>query len=201
MGDLLALRRVRPLRRAVRAAAPARDEGDSPLHCCNTSCELWWQGKTLAEVSQHFYVCCEPGGGAGEEEEEEEILVVNKMDPVLSSTFEYRSGSQEVEKNEKEEEHEEAVLLRRADSLLQAKLDIQRRSTGLNQVKMSQSAVKPHFPSQMETSLKRRTLELSALESLIREKEQQLAAREQLIRTKSAPIVTLEELDDLLLDL
>jgi len=133
------------------------------------------KGKTLAEVSEHFYVCCTFSKQSKDIVEIEYMPVGEKIqDDTLSQSFIYRNNDRDMMNGSRE------------DELDKVERRFKRRSLELKDV---------------EGSLKRRTLELSQLDVMIQEKERELSEREQRLKRGSAPIVQLDELDDLLLQI
>jgi len=133
------------------------------------------KGKTLAEVSQYFYVWCTFKSKSMDNIEYQSLGNAKTTDVILSNSFVYRNTEKAMGtiKDNKEKEIEKIQLR------------YQRRSAELKDV---------------EGSLKRRTLELSQLEEMINQKTEELKEQEERLKRKSAPIVMLEDLDDLLLE-
>jgi len=147
------------------------------------------KGKSLAEVSEYFYVCCTRGGEKGEGHEKVAILSDDAHD-MTSDSFIYKEHKFEPDHPHASNgnvwmgKEREADLLRQSDDLLKVEMRFKRRSVEL---------------TDLEKSVKRKTLELSQLDTIIHQKEDELRHKEEMIRRRSAPIVQLEELDDLLL--
>lgn len=149
------------------------------------------KGKSLAEVSEYFYVCCAWGKEKGEGHEKVAILSDDAHD-MTSDSFIYKEHKTEANHTHASNgnvwmgKDQETVILRQADDLLKVEMRYKRRSVEL---------------TELEKSVKRKTLELSQLDAVLQQKEKELQQKEENLRRRSAPIVQLEELDDLLLQL
>ena len=141
------------------------------------------KGKSLAEVSEYFYVCCTWQKDKDEGHEKVAILTDDVHD-ITSDSFVYKEPSSDRGSNGGVWVGKETEILRQSDDLLKVEMRYKRRSVEL---------------SDLEKSVKRKTLELTQLDSMIQQKEKELQEKEDMIRRRSAPIVQLEELDDLLL--
>ena len=137
------------------------------------------KGKTLAEVSEHFYVCC-----SYQEVKEDEIefeykgFSVDRMDSVThrnNNILEYRYSDKARDILKEHKTSKEEQIERR----------YKRRSLEL---------------SEKERSLKRRTLELSMLEEVIQLKVNELIDQEEKLKRMSAPLVQMDELEHLLME-
>ena len=137
------------------------------------------KGKSLAEVSEYFYVCCTWKKDRDDGHEKVAILSDDAHD-VTSDSFVYK----EHPVNGGVGLGRDTELLRQSDDLLKVEMRFKRRSVEL---------------SDLEKSMKRKTLELTQLDTMIQQKEKELQEKEDMMRRRSAPIVQLEELDDLLL--
>ena len=137
------------------------------------------KGKTLAEVSEHFYVCC-----SYQEVKEDEIEFEYKefsVDRTDSGThrnnnvleYRYSDKARDILKEHKTSKEE------------QIERRYKRRSLEL---------------SEKERSLKRRTLELSMLEEVIQLKVNELIDQEEKLKRMSAPLVQMDELEHLLME-
>ena len=149
------------------------------------------KGKSLAEVSEYFYVCCTWRREKDEGHEKVAILDEDAHD-ITSDSFIYRENkthpSENISSNKETwlKENQDAALLRKADDLLQVEMRFKRRSVEL---------------TELEKSVKRKTAELSQLDAALERKEKELKEKEEQMRRRSAPIVQLEELDELLLQI
>ena len=138
------------------------------------------KGKTLAEVSEHFYVCCSFGEVNNDEVEfEYKAFSVDTMDSLSqnnNNTLQYRFSDKARDiLNEQRTTKEEQIERR-----------FKRRSLE---------------PAEKERSLKRRTLELSMLDEVIQMKVEELIHQEEKLKRMSAPIVHIDELDHLLIEI
>ena len=140
------------------------------------------KGKTLAEVSEHFYVCCSFGNVNEDEVEfEYKAFSVDTMDSLSqnnnnNNTLQYRFSDKARDiLNEQRTTKEEQIERR-----------FKRRSLE---------------PAEKERSLKRRTLELSMLDEVIQMKVEELLHQEEKLKRMSAPIVHIDELDHLLIEI
>ena len=140
------------------------------------------KGKTLAEVSEHFYVCCSFGNVNEDEVEfEYKAFSVDTMDSLSqnnnnNNTLQYRFSDKARDiLNEQRTTKEEQIERR-----------FKRRSLE---------------PAEKERSLKRRTLELSMLDEVIQMKVVELIHQEEKLKRMSAPIVHMDELDHLLIEI
>ena len=149
------------------------------------------KGKSLAEVSEYFYICCTWGKEKGEGHEKVAILTDDLHD-MTSDSFIYKEHRVEHPDTDPQVSNghiwmgkeRETEVLRQSDDLLKVEMRYKRRSVEL---------------TDLEKSVKRKTMELSQLDTMIQQKEKELQEKEELMRRRSAPIVQLEELDDLLL--
>ena len=137
------------------------------------------KGKTLAEVSEHFYVCC-----SYQEVKEDEIefeykeFSVDRTDSVThrnNNVLEHRYSDKARDILKEHKTSKEEQIERR----------YKRRSLEL---------------SEKERSLKRRTLELSMLEEVIQLKVNELIDQEEKLKRMSAPLVQMDELEHLLME-
>lgn len=131
------------------------------------------KGKTLAEVSEHFYVCC--SFTKRQEEVDVEYVSIDDeklQDTTLSQSFHYKSHdkAQHLLKEHKAAKEEEIQMRFDKNSLEQ---------------------------SDMEKE-KRRTMELAQLDEEIQEKAQELETQQEKLKNMPAPVVTFDELDQLL---
>ena len=141
------------------------------------------KGKTLAEVSEHFYVCCSYEKVNNDEVEfEYKAFSVDTMDSLSqnknnnNNTLQYRFSDKARDiLNEQRTTKEEQIERR-----------FKRRSLE---------------PAEKERSLKRRTLELSMLDEVIQMKVEELIHQEEKLKRMSAPIVHIDELDHLLIEI
>ena len=139
------------------------------------------KGKTLAEVSEHFYVCCSFGNVNEDEVEfEYKAFSVDTMDSLSqknnNNTLQYRFSDKARDiLNEQRTTKEEQIERR-----------FKRRSLE---------------PAEKARSLKRRTLELSMLDEVIQMKVGELLHQEEKLKRMSAPIVHMDELDHLLIEI
>ena len=136
------------------------------------------KGKTLAEVSEHFYVCCSSYQEVKEDEIEFEYKAfsADRRDSVThknNNVLEYRYSDKARDILKEHKTSKEEQIERR----------YKRRSLEL---------------SEKERSLKRRTLELSMLEEVIQLKVNELINQEEKLKRMSAPIVQMDELEHLL---
>ena len=132
------------------------------------------KGKSLAEISDHFYVCCALNKKKELDDVEYDAITDEKSpDTTLSQSFYYKhhDKARDILKDHKAFQEEE--IERR----------YKRRSMELGD---------------KEGSLKRRTQELSMLDEEIQQKAEVLREQERKLKKKSAPIVQLNELDELL---
>ena len=132
------------------------------------------KGKALAEISEHFYVCCTLNKKRQQEDVEYDAITDEKsQDTTLSQSFYFKhhDKARDILKDHKAVQEEE--IERR----------FKRRSMEVGD---------------KEGSLKRRTRELSMLEEEIQQKAEVLREQEKKLKLKSAPIVQLDELDELL---
>ena len=132
------------------------------------------KGKALAEISDHFYVCCTLDKRKKTEDVEYDAITDEKsQDTTLSESFCYKhhDKARDILKDQKAVQEEE--IERR----------FKRRSMEFGD---------------KEGSLKRRTQELSMLDKEIQLKAEVLREQEKKLKQKSAPIVQLNELDELL---
>ena len=141
------------------------------------------KGKTLAEVSEHFYVCCSyEKVNKDEVEFEYKAFSVDTMDSLSqnnnnnNNTLQYRFSDKARDiLNEQRTTKEEQIERR-----------FKRRSLE---------------PAEKERSLKRRTLELSMLDEVIQMKVEELIHQEEKLKRMSAPIVHMDEVDHLLIEI
>ena len=136
------------------------------------------KGKTLAEVSEHFYVCCSSYQEVKEDEIEFEYKAfsADRRDSVThknNNVLEYRYSDKARDILKEHKTSKEEQIERR----------YKRRSLEL---------------SEKERSLKRRTLELSMLEEVIQLKVNELIDQEEKLKRMSAPLVQMDELEHLL---
>ena len=132
------------------------------------------KGKSLAEVSDHFYVCCALNKKKQLDDVEYDAITDEKsQDTTLSQSFYYKhhDKARDILKEHKAVKEEE--IERR----------FKRRSMEVGD---------------KEGSLKRRTQELSMLDEEMQQKAEVLREQENRLKQKSAPIVQLNELDELL---
>ena len=132
------------------------------------------KGKALAEISEHFYVCCTLNKKKQQEDVEYDAITDEKsQDTTLSQSFYFKhhDKARDILKDHKAVQEEE--IERR----------FKRRSMEVGD---------------KEGSLKRRTRELSILDKEIQQKAEVLREQEKKLKLKSAPIVQLDELDELL---
>ena len=134
------------------------------------------KGKSLAEVSDYFYVCCAFNKKPITEDETKWNIDDKPEDVTISKSFIYSHDDKvvdkvtDVEKDFTAEEMEEKI---------------ERRSVEMQDMKIL---------------LKRRTLEDSKLGDGLRERVEEMKELEDQFRRKSVPIVRIEELDQLLSD-
>ena len=130
------------------------------------------KGKSLAEISDHFYVCC-AFNKKREDVEYDAIADEKSEDTTLSQSFDYKhhNRARDILKDHKAVKEDE--IERR----------FKRRSMELKD---------------KEGSSKRRTQELSMLDEEIHRKAEALREQEKKLKLRSAPIVQLNELDELL---
>ena len=137
------------------------------------------KGKTLAEVSEHFYVCCSYQEGKEDDIEfEYKAFSVDRTDSVThknNNALEYRYSDKARDILKEHKTSREEQIERR----------YKRRSLEL---------------SEKERSLKRRTLELSMLEEVIQLKVNELIDQEERLKRMSAPLVQMDELEHLLIE-
>ena len=137
------------------------------------------RGKTLAEVSEHFYICCSYQEVNDDEIEfEYKAFSVDKSDSVKHKNnnalgYRYSDKARDI-LNEHKTAKEEQIERRYKRSSLEL--------------------------SEKERSLKRRTLELSMLEEVIQLKMNELINQEEKLKRMSAPIVQMDELEHLLME-
>ena len=133
------------------------------------------KGKSLAEVSDHFYVCCALNKKKKQLDDVEYDAITDEksQDTTLSQSFYYKhhDKARDILKEHKAVKEEE--IERR----------FKRRSMEVGD---------------KEGSLKRRTQELSMLDEEMQQKTEVLREQENRLKQKSAPIVQLNELDELL---
>ena len=132
------------------------------------------KGKSLAEVSDHFYVCCALNKKRQVDDVEYDAIKQEKSeDTTLSESFSYKHHDQARAILKDQKTAKEGEIERR----------FKRRSMEVGD---------------KEGSLKRGTQELSMLDEEIRQKSEALREQEIKLKLKSAPIVQLSELDELL---
>ena len=129
------------------------------------------KGKTLAEVSEHFYVCCSCRNKQEEVEFEYTCFGGEESTDTLNTSFITSDKAREILIEQKSIKQEEIEMRFKKGTL----------ETG-----------------DKARSLKRRTLELSMLEEVIHSKVQELLEQEDKLKRKSAPIVRLDELEQIL---
>ena len=137
------------------------------------------KGKTLAEVSEHFYVCC-----SHQEVKEDEI------------EFEYKSFSVDIT-DSATHKNNNALEYRYSDKAR----DILREHKTSREEQIERRYKRRSLElNEKERSLKRRTLELSMLEEVIQLKVNELIDQEEKLKRMSAPLVQMDELDHLLME-
>ena len=137
------------------------------------------KGKTLAEVSEHFYVCC-----SYQEVKEDEI------------EFEYKAFSVDIT-DSATHKNNNALEYRYSDKAR----DILREHKTSREEQIERRYKRRSLElSEKERSLKRRTLELSMLEEVIQLKVNELIVQEEKLKRMSAPLVQMDELDHLLME-
>ena len=127
--------------------------------------ELIYQGKSLADVSQYFYICC--------------TFSPSKSDKMKEGTNHISMAGENLQSEMEREKSSQSIFKKK----LQFKISSE------------ESSPAKQSTSQEEKRTQRKSLDLSSLET---DHQRNLQQTEKLIRAKSAPVVTLDELDELL---
>ena len=170
-------------------ASPLEVWGTYWLYACIAVCAALFgatvlpetKGKTLAEVSEHFYVCC-----SFQKVKEDEI------------EFEYKAFCDSKSENDLQSNDNNALVVNRYSEKARDILN-EHRTAKEEQIERRYKRRSLEL-SEKERSLKRRTLELSMLEDVIQQKVNELLEQEEKLKRMSAPIVQMDELEHLLIE-